>query len=371
MIVSKSLLCETIGKKIIGRMKKKLSKREIEIIKLFGDNIDSLGDVVGEKGISPFFYLWMKKKAILLTGTSEEVLTKSAIKTRRALKPIINVLGKMFLSSKQIMVCETNKIPSTSVIYVVNHFSKDDVASTLLGAKRNAWILFGSIPQFYNSFDGISAWLNGVILINRNCKKSKKRAEKLCGDALRAGVDIIIYPEGVWNKSPNKLLLDLWPGFYRIAKETGCPIVPIVHYKSEVYKKNKKDYIYTVVDDPIYVDKYEQEEAVQMVRNRMATLYWGMMEQYGKSTRAEEMREFNSSRDKWDKAIAQLMSVVKNYDFETETKADYRKKEISEWSQAWKDIANATNVGLKNAHIIAQAHLKYLEMRIDDYQRRY
>ena len=35
------------------------------------------------------------------------------------------------------------------------------------------------------------------------------------------GMDMLIFPEGVWNKTPEKMLLDFWPGAYRLAIESG------------------------------------------------------------------------------------------------------------------------------------------------------
>ncbi len=51
---------------------------------------------------------------------------------------------------------------------------------------------------------------------------------------------LIVFPEGVWNKSPNALSLELWPGIYRIACETGAKIVPIVHYIYDFSEHNTK-----------------------------------------------------------------------------------------------------------------------------------
>ncbi len=352
-------------------MKSYLSKQASKILTLFENHIDDVNDVTGGSKTSPLFCVWAKGKAKLLTGTSEVVFSRKAIQFRRRIKPIINALGPLFLSCKQVIDRKTEKIPDKPVIYISNHSFKDDAAGTALVAKRNAWFLFGSLPQFYNSFDGISSWLNGVILINRNNKNSKKRAMKLCEDALNLGIDIIIYPEGVWNKTPHKLLLDFWPGFYRIAKATGCPVVPVVHYKNDFYKSDRSGTIHTVVDDPIYIHDLEETEAINMVRDRMATVYWELMECYGKSTRALEIQDYGSVQEKWESALKQLVSPLSRYDFEAETKADYRRKNVFERYQAWSDISNVRNINYSNAHMIVRAQKIYNEMMINDFQRRF
>lgn len=86
------------------------------------------------------------------------------------------------------------------------------------------------IYAFYNTIDGITAWLIGVVMANRKISASKKAAIPKAVQAMNYGADLLIYPEGTWNISQNVLVLDLWPGIYRIACETGAKIVPIVHY---------------------------------------------------------------------------------------------------------------------------------------------
>lgn len=352
-------------------MKKQLSsKKKLKIFRMFGDYIDDINDVTGGKKTSPLFGVWARMKAHLLTGETDSVLSRRAVVYRRRIKPIIKLIGPLFLSCKQ-RIESRAKLPEQPVIYVSNHHFKDDAAGTALACKRNAWFLFGSLPQFFNSFDGISAWLNGVILINRNNKKSKQRAYNLCVDALNTGVDIIVYPEGVWNKTPNKPILDLWPGFYRLSKETGCPVVPVIHYKREFQSTNKKDIIHTIVDNPIDVSKMDELEAIRVVRDRMATLYWNLMEKYGQSTRTEELKGFKSASECWEHILEKLVKTVKRYDSSIETKSDYRRQDIHEKFEALKDIVSVKNISATNAKIIVKLKEQHKALHDNDFQRRF
>ena len=87
--------------------------------------------------------------------------------------------------------------------------------------------------------------------------------------AMEMGADLFIFPEGVWNKSPNDLLIDFWPGVYRIAKETGADIIPMVHYVTDPSKKTKDNIIHTVVDDPISISHLTEEEALELLKEKM------------------------------------------------------------------------------------------------------
>lgn len=67
-------------------------------------------------------------------------------------------------------------------------------------------------------------------MMNRKVEASRRASIPKAVKAMQLGADLVVFPEGVWNKSPNKLILDLWPGIYRIACEIGAKVVPIVHY---------------------------------------------------------------------------------------------------------------------------------------------
>ena len=169
-------------------------------------------------------------------------------------------------------------LPKEPVIWAGNHAFKDDGLATILAAKRHAYILFGSLPQFYNTFDGITAYLNGVIMINRKVAASKKSATAKAVRAVGYGADLMVFPEGVWNKTPNRLLLDLWPGIYRIACETGAKVIPVVHYMRDCTGRESNNPIHTVIDDPIRIDDIGEQAALRYVRDVLATwfyLMWG------------------------------------------------------------------------------------------------
>lgn len=121
-------------------------------------------------------------------------------------------------------------MPDKPVIWTMNHGFKDDVLSSVLSVSRPFSMFVGSVPQFYNTFDGILAYHFGTIVLNRKSRDSRRAGQEKAKKVLESGLDIMISPEGVWNKTSNKLLEHFWPGVYRMAKETGCKVVPIVHY---------------------------------------------------------------------------------------------------------------------------------------------
>ena len=231
--------------------------------------------------------------------------------------------------------------------------------------------MFGSIPAFFNSFDGIGAYVNGVVLCNRKVKSSKRAATEASMRLLDMGMDLILFPEGVWNKTPDKLLLDFWPGAYRLAKETGCKIVPVIHYLADPHKKYKGNVIHTVIANPISMDGLDEKEGCSLLRDTMATWYFLMMEKYGQTTRKELLDGFDSADDAWEDYMAMHTGCVKYYDREIELCADYRPKQIVRPEDVWQSVANIRNIHIGNiTHIQYAKELTYQE-RKRDFQRRF
>lgn len=137
-------------------------------------------------------------------------MTEKGVKRRRHLHFMIKTLGPYFLKNPQVFENRNFLrnpgaggkaapdpeiiLPSEPVIWASNHAFKDDTLATILAAKRHAYILFGSLPQFFNTFDGITAFLNGVIMTNRKVSASKKTSTAKAVCAVNYGADLMVFP---------------------------------------------------------------------------------------------------------------------------------------------------------------------------------
>lgn len=257
------------------------------------------------------------------------------------------------------------------VIWVANHGFKDDVLATILAVKRPACILFGSLPQFYNTFDGVTAWLSGVVMMNRKVSVSKRAIIPKAVRAMHLGADLVVFPEGVWNKSPNALLINLWPGIYRIACETGAKIVPVSHYIRDCSNMEKNNPIHTVVDDPVRIDDLSEQAALEYVRDILATWFYLMMERYGKTTRENLLGGAESSVKVWEQQLIDSVKTVARYDKEIETQADYRPKWKTLPQDVWCPVANISKVTKDNILYVLYARQLVKQLEREDFQRRF
>lgn len=363
---------------------KKWKDKQIEkILEKSGDNITSITDFTAGEEPTLLFYILADKLNYLLKNNPEQALSEKGVQIRKKLNYLIRKIGPAFLSSPQVIEnrnvlldptsTEPDKgiiVPEKPVIWIANHAFKDDTLASILAANRNAYIMFGSMPQFYSTFDGVTAWLNGVVMTNRKVKASKKGSMPKAIKAMELGADLFVFPEGVWNKSPNDLLIDFWPGVYRIAKETGAAVIPMVHYSTDTSKKTKDSTIHTVVDDPINISDLSEEDALGLLREKMGTWYYLMMERYGQSTRAEVLNGFSTSQEAWEDHLKRRAATADKYDLEIELCADYRPKSKVRPEDVFAPIAELTPTP-ENAHHIAYAKKMVKECKENDFQRRF
>lgn len=342
-------------------MFKKIKEKEIkEFLEKYKDSINDISELTSGEEPTNLFYLWIKVFGYLLDNDASKTVSSKEIEFRKKISPLIHKIAPATLSNHQVIenrnrLLEPDKLyvpedkgivlPDEPVIWVANHAFKDDTLASVLAQSRQASILFGSLPQFYNTMDGLTAWLVGIAaMVNRCSKASRHSSFDKCVETIKNGGDLFIFPEGAWNRTPNRLMIDLWPGVYRIAKATGAKVVPMAHYISDCAALNNPDVlIHTVVDDPIKIDDLEEEEALQLIREKIGTWFYLMMEQYGQSTREKELEGFESSHEAWTQKLKDRIATVNYYDLNVENKVSYKPSGIVNPEDVWEPIANLSN----------------------------
>lgn len=362
-------------------MKSKLES----ILHKYDDVITGLNDLTGGKPPSRLFYILANYLDYMLDNDPEAAISAKGIERRRKINIVFKMFGSRFLANPQIFenrnflrnpgldnipVDSGIILPSKPVIWVSNHGFKDDGLATILAAQRHAYILFGSLPQFYNTFDGIIAWLNGIVMFNRKVASSRHASVAKAVRAIQLGADLVAFPEGVWNKSPNALLIDLWPGVYRIACETGAKIVPITHYIHDISNKEKGKLIHTVIDDPVRIDDLSEKAALDYIRDILATWFYLMMENYGKTTRRELLGQ-SSTTEIWERKLTDSINTAARYDKEIELNAGYYPKWKVYPQNVWKAVAEIQNMTKDNILYVLYARQLVEKLEREDYQKRF
>lgn len=336
------------------------------------------------------FNYMLNKYSFLLNDDPNIAFPKDKIKDGALVHKFVHKFGKYFLRTPQIIE-DRNKLlegddetfsdrernfskeikePDEPTIYVMNHAFKDDGLASLIAIKNRVYMVFGNLAQFYGTLDGIMSAKIGVILVNRKSKKSRGTTVEKAQYLLENGMNILICPEGIWNKTPNKITLNFWEGFYRMAQKkdgTFYPVVPVIHWIDNNYGKGTGDSIHTVIDDPIKLDGMNKDEAINKVKTIIDTWHYKMSEKYGKTTRNQLLRGYDNTSDAWEEEIRHRVALVEKYDYQTETSSDKRSKDDP--LLVWEPIANL-EFTKNNAKEVASAKKLVKKLKKDDFQHR-
>ncbi|MCM1106800.1 MAG: hypothetical protein NC355_07645 [Blautia sp.] len=179
-----------------------------------------------------------------------------------------------------------------------------------------------------------------------------------------------------------------------LANMVGSPIVPIVNY---VYDPTmqincKLNPIHTIIDEPIDITNLSEKEGLKRLRDVMATWYYLMMEKYGSQIRRKEMLDYYyerymkncwelrqkpmnramfSTHSAFEIYLKDLNSIVAWYDSKIETSYDFRSKEIHRPEDVFEPITHIQNVTPQNiGNVLAAVELVQTRSQ-EDYQRRF
>ena len=366
-------------------LKDKNSYKE-EICKRYEGIIEKFDDLLGDgyDDASTLFYLVNRKFLFWLDNNPEISIREKDIVFRKNFYKILKIIGPKMLGCSQVI--ENRKyinnpkttekdtavvIPNKPVIFVANHGFRDDALATILAAGRHSYIYWGSLPQFYNTIDGLAASLVGEIMFNRKSKISKQASMNKVMKVMEYGTDLMMFPEGGWNKTSELFVTNLWKGVYTISKMGNFDVVPIAHYVRDMEIIDKKNIIHTVVDDPIPLYEMDQKEALIYLRDILASWQYKMAEIYGSSTREKELEGFETSDDKWHYCVKKRMEGVSRYDSEIEKQSDFRPKDIVRPESAFEQIANIKNISGNNIKMVLSAKELVKERKNSDFQRMY
>lgn len=262
----------------------------------------------------------------------EKVISKTGIRLRRLFNPILRTVAPLMGRQKMIVVKRGELNTDKPIIFSATHGFRDDILFTVRAIRTHAYLLFGNLSQFYNSLEGVAIWINGTVIVDRTDKESRKSVKEKMKYLMSLGGKLIIYPEGTWNKSENQLVLELFRGVYDVAKETGAMVVPVATHR-------EGQYVYVSIGELLDIANYDALEGLTILRDRMATLKWELMERYSNVTR-KELLEGRSPAEYWRQYIEGLISEVEFYDREVEDNAHFRSKVQNEYEAVCAHLEN-------------------------------
>ncbi len=220
-------------------------------------------------------------------STSENFVTETGLKMR---KTFLKVLQNMLKSAsrRETVVESFPKLDKDeSYIFVPDHLFDEETNSLTIALDRPAFILIGSTDQIEHNPVLNGLWLSGMIYVNRGDKESRKDSIKKMERLLNSGTSVIAYVEGRYNNTENKLVEKMFYSPYELWQATGKKVVPV-----STYTTSELDKVYVRAGEPIEFNGMNKHEAIEMLRDKIATMHYEQIEEHS----IPLTREYLSSR---------------------------------------------------------------------------
>ncbi len=190
----------------------------------------------------------------------------------------------LYLSGKRYQIIRDDRGKTQNpIIYCPTHIGGADIEMAFAAIGAPCWILLGNPRELYKSIDGMMLELNGWIPMDVQCKEDRAAAKAKMELLLDKGANLLIFPEGTQNISPNALVGHLYAGAVNLAITHNAEIVPIAICRD-------KDFYYFSIGENIKYSGETKDSVFQKtdeLRDRMATLKWELIERLKMQKRRE------------------------------------------------------------------------------------
>lgn len=167
-------------------------------------------------------------------------------------------------------------VKDENYVVVCNHNSFMDVPVTSPGIpggnKTIAKIEMAKIPLF-----GL-IYRRGSVLVDRKSEESRLKSYTYMKRVLDIGLHMCIYPEGTRNKSNNPLK-EFKDGAFRLAIETGKPVIPAVLFNTKKVLPQQKVFYFWPLKiemhflDPVETKNLEMSDVKQLKESIFQTMW--------------------------------------------------------------------------------------------------
>lgn len=288
---------------------------------------------MSEEKIRQEFEKYKRKKQRILSQDSY-----IPMKIRKAIRPVLR--GMLWISRKmqgyKIEIMNQTEIPQGKpIIFAVSHIAKLDFEIVSEVIKEQYFILAADFMVVKGKFPGLFFWMNGVVYIDVLDKNDRRNSRDLMVKILKANGNIMIFPEGAWNLSPNEIIYDIQLGVVDMAIETGAVIIPI---SLEQYEEKKKFVIN--MGTAIELNRMSENtkdfkiQKTSELRDIMATLKYEIWEREGITKRC------NIKGNYWSDFVLRRCAEWPGYSFRGQIDNCYIPKAKLEYWDLMRDMRN-------------------------------
>lgn len=225
--------------------------------------------------IDSLSYYYMKKR----TEKYEKNIPLKGINLRKNIHWLPYSLIKLDrkMSKETVSIINDDRIETKNPkIYACTHIGGNDVQRVFEAIKEHAYLFLGDPKGIYKDVSGLLLFLNGTINMETNDKTDRHIAKQRALELLSKKGNLLIFPEGAWNITPNLPVMDLYKGTASMAKKTGADIIPVAieQYGNDFYVSIGKNILMKQ-----YVDM-DLKDLNLVLRDKMATEKWNILEKH-------------------------------------------------------------------------------------------
>lgn len=248
---------------------------------------------------------YKNKKALIIN--SEKSI--KGISIRRFIHPVLRKLLqiKSFFCglTYEFISEEKGNVKDKTVIYAISHIGKYDYEMMCEACNMFGYVFAGDWELMYATIDDYFMRAIGVLWVDTSDKEDRKNSFKWMTKALKQGVPMIIFPEGIWNLTENLPMMKIFPGAVQAAKECNVPIVPI-----SVEQKDKH-FVFNVGEE-LDFGNIEETEAIQILRDTLASLKWEIWERFPQEKRKDIPEDYYEDflKERFDEFKVFNMEIV-------------------------------------------------------------
>ena len=260
----------------------------------------------------------------------QSILGSLSLRTRQRLHPVFLAIYKLLNRLHGIRVIVSGeKLPENGpLIFAPTHVGKYDVEAIGEAVQKHFYLLSGDFENLQGGPEQAFLNLNGVFYFRETDAEDRKAVAKKMIQHLCDGGNMLYFPEGAWNFSPNLPVQPLFPGIIRVAKEANAYIVPI---GVEQYGKRFVIRIGCPMNSKDYPDI---DSSLETLRDQMATLKWSIWNEE-QCAKREELHP-----DLWEHYIDDRLAEWPGFSREHIAGLVYRPKGITDPLEAFTFMNN-------------------------------
>ena len=204
---------------------------------------------------------------------------------RDAFHPVLMALARSSMKYRLVVENRCDPLPGRPILFAGNHYCGMDITAACNAIPGRVQVVAGKQPLHF--VDEFFLKVNGTIFVDRLNREDTAACKRVMAARLRAGQNVLIFPEGTSNVSDALPMYPMKWGIIQVSQQTGAQIVPLIlRYDREALVCHVRFL------PPMRPEGMTKAEGIQALRDTMASARWEDFERNGLHSRRDlDVRE--------------------------------------------------------------------------------